>query len=148
MPTTAVPAEPAEVKVNVVPLGVVATVHAPTIEVPATPVAPSIAIVEPTTRLWVLSVVTVTVLPERTALAIGGQSTQSWYGAVAIYGYRRVVPLFCACLPRYESVLRAIVLPSRLTVRFAVNPLEPPVPAPIPNTLLFAAAPCAALIFA
>lgn len=74
-------------KVKVVPLGVVATVHAEFIEVPALPVIPSSAITAPGTRLWVEAVVTVTVLPERTALATAGQSIQSWYGATAgIYG--------------------------------------------------------------
>jgi hypothetical protein len=75
--TVAVPAEPAEETVKVVPLGVVATVHAPTIEVPAVPVTPSRAITEPTTRPCVETVVTVTVEETRTAEAIGGQSSQS-----------------------------------------------------------------------
>lgn len=75
--TVAVPAEPAEVTVKVVPLGVVATVQAPTIEVPAVPVTPSSAMTEPTTSPCADTVVTVTVLDTRIAEAIGGQSTQS-----------------------------------------------------------------------
>jgi hypothetical protein len=75
--TVAVPAEPADEMVKVVPLGVVATVQAPFIEVPAVPVTPSSAMTDPTSRPCVETVVTVTVLETRIAEAIGGQSSQS-----------------------------------------------------------------------
>jgi hypothetical protein len=72
-----VPADPAAVKVKVVPLGVLATVQAAFIEVPAAPVSPSSAMTEPVTMLCAETVVTVTVVETRIAETTAGQSTQS-----------------------------------------------------------------------